>query len=322
MLVLAWAPTSHISRSALLAKELGIEFRGVHYLQLKPYYAPIRYVLQTFKTLRVLRQDHPDVIFVQNPPIFAALVVYLYCLLSGGKYLIDSHTDALLASWWRWSLPIHRFLSRRAAATIVTNDHLGNMVESWRATAFILDDIPTTFKRGDSFPLDGEFNIVMVSSYSYDEPLAEVVEAASHLPTVHFYITGKPTRAGRTILRSAPSNVHATGLLPFEDYYSLLADVQAVMVLTTEDHTLQWGACEAISVGTPVITSDWPILRQYFHKGTIHVDNTAKGIQEGILRMRAEHERLVREVVELQRERLQEWERKKAELMALIENHR
>jgi hypothetical protein len=92
-----------------------------------------------------------------------------------------------------------------------------------------------------------------------------------------------------------------------------------VMVLTTEDHTLQWGACEAISLGKPVITSDWPFLKAYFHKGTIHVDNSVEGIHQGVVRMQREWERLSSEAIELRAERRLEWDQKRDALFRMIQ---
>jgi glycosyltransferase involved in cell wall biosynthesis len=243
--------------------------------------------------------------------------VWLYCLLSGSHLIIDSHTDALLAPWWRWTLPLHRFLSRRAICTIVTNDYLREMVEAWGAPAFVLADVPTEFHYRE-YPVQEPFAVAMVSSFSYDEPRQRVFQVAQRLPDVHFYITGDLKLARSTELEQPPPNVHFTGFLQTEDYYGLLASAQAVMVLTTENHTLQWGACEAISLGKPVITSDWPFLKEYFHKGTVHVDNSIEGIYQGVVQLRQEWERYDQEAKELRQERQLEWAQKQAELMRMI----
>jgi hypothetical protein len=81
---------------------------------------------------------------------------------------------------------------------------------------------------------------------------------------------------------------------------------------------LQWGACEAISLGKPVITSDWPFLKEYFHKGTVHVDNSIEGIYQGVVQLRQEWERYDQEAKELRQERQLEWAQKQAELMRMI----
>jgi glycosyltransferase involved in cell wall biosynthesis len=317
MLFLAWAAPSHSGRSRLLADKMDIELLLVHYLRRGSRYAPVKYLLQAIKTLAELRRRRPQVVFVQDPPILASLIVWIYCRLANAHLIIDSHTDALLASWWQWSMPLHRFLSRRAICTIVTNDHLKDIVESWGAPAFVLADVPTRF-RYRPYPLDGGFNVAMVGSFSYDEPRQCVFQAAEKLPDVQFYVTGSLDLSSASELASAPPNVHFTGFLPAEDYYGLLRSAHAVMVLTTEDHTLQWGACEAVSLGRPVITSDWPFLRSYFSKGTVYVDNSAEDIHRGIVEMRREWKQLSREVIELREEREREWDEKHAALMRMI----
>ena len=42
------------------------------------------------------------------------------------------------------------------------------------------------------------------------------------------------------------------------------------------------GAYEAIYLSTPVVVSHWPLLRQAFDEGAVHVDNTAANIAAGI----------------------------------------
>ncbi len=306
-LFLAWAPPSHTRRSELMARRLGIPLRRVHVLKLKPYLAPLRYSIQAVLTLIILFRERPKVVFVQNPPIFAPLFAWMYCALTGSGLIIDSHTDALQSRIWRWSLPIHRFLSRRAVVTIVTNEHLSQIISGWGARSQIVVDIPSDLPSGTPYPVQHPFNIAMVSSFAPDEPLDEVVEVARSLPDVGFYVTGDPVQGFKRLPADPPPNLHLTGFLPDDKYYGLLRSVQAVMALTTEDHTMQRGACEAVWLGQPVITSNWPLLRQTFHKGTVHVDNTAEGIRTGVLDMRAQYQRLAEEVALLQEERRRQW---------------
>jgi len=263
-LFIAWIAYSR--RSQLIADKLQMKFYPIQSLKRRYFYAPLRYVLQTMRTLAILVREQPRLVFVQNPPIFAAMVVYVYAKLWRARYVIDSHTGALLAPWWKWSLPIHAFLSRRAITTIVTNQHLQALVDSWNAKSLVISDIPTAFPQGKSFSLAGEFNIAVINSFSPDEPLEEVLEAAANLPKVQFYVTGNPIRAKKSLFQNSPDNVEFTGFLPDEKYFSLLRAVQAVMTLTTDNHTMQRGACEAVWLGKPIITSDWPILKEYLIK--------------------------------------------------------
>lgn len=304
---LAWAKPSHSRRSELMARRLGIPLRRVHVLKMKPYLAPLRYLAQAGLTLALLFRERPRLVFVQNPPIFAPLFVWLYSALTGSRMIIDSHTDALQGPLWQWSWGLHRFLSRRALTTLVTNAHLQHLVEGWGARSHVLTDIPSDLPQGQPYPLEHAFNVVMVSSFSPDEPLDAVLEAAHRLPEVGIYVTGDRVQGFKRLPKTLPPNLHLTGFLSDERYYGLLRSADAVMALTTEDHTNQRGACEAVWVSRPIITSDWPFLRQTFHRGTVHVDNTADGIYAGVMEMRARHQDLAREVVLLQDERRQQW---------------
>jgi len=315
---LAWSPPSHTRRSELVARRLDIPLRRVHVLKKKPYLAPLRYAIQALLTLIVLFHERPKVVLVQNPPIFAPLFAWIYCALTRSSLVIDSHTDALQSSAWEWSLPLHRFLSRRAKATLVTNAHLAQILQGWGAKSQIIMDVPSELPAGKPYPLEHPFNIAMVSSYAPDEPLGEVIQVAGSLPDIGFYVTGDLRWGSKRLPADPPSNLHLTGFLPDDEYYGLLRSVHAVMALTTEDHTMQRGACEAVWLGQPIITSHWPVLRRSFHKGAIHVDNTAEGIRAGILHMRAVHEHLTGEVQLLQEERRRQWQAIVTQLEALL----
>jgi glycosyltransferase involved in cell wall biosynthesis len=283
--------------------------------------APIKYFFQAIMTLALLGRQRYRLVFVQNPPVFAALSVYIYCLSARACFVIDSHTESLLSPVWRSTLPLHRFLSRKAITTLVTNDHLRRMITSWRAHAFVLRDVPSRMSRGGYVDLpDAALNVAVISSASYDEPTDQVLEAARTLPDVAFHVTGnRDTKSLQDMAASAPRNVRFTGYLPDEEYYSLLDKVQVVMCLTTEDHTHQSGASEALWLGKPIITSDWPLLRDYFDKGTLHIDNTGRGIRQAVLTMKQCLPAYQSEIQALQRERLHEWLEKEQTLLSLVE---
>jgi glycosyltransferase involved in cell wall biosynthesis len=312
---------AHNRRSQLISKELHLKLYAIQSLKRLYILAPIRYILQGIKSFIIMVKDKPDLIFVQNPPIFAPLIVYLYTIIRKSKYIIDSHTGALLAPWWRWTLPIHSFLSRRALTTIVTNEHLRKIITSWNANAFTLADIPTAFPSSNGcLPLKGDFNIVVINTFSPDEPIKIILKAAAALPDINFYITGDTIRAKKEDLINHPENITFTGFLPDDQYISLLRSVQAIMVLTTDNHTMQRGACEALSLGQPIITSNWPVLKQYFNRGTIFVNNTVNGIREGVLKMGKNRSVLKKEIMILKKESIQEWRNKSFQLLRMIED--
>jgi glycosyltransferase involved in cell wall biosynthesis len=194
-------------------------------------------------TFAFLIRHRYQLVFVQDPPIFTVLPVYFFSLFSKTRFIIDSHTDALQASWWKWTLPLHRFLESRAITTIVTNDRLREMIEGWGAHGFTLPDPPAQFDIPKPRMLsDSSLNVVVVSTADYDEPIEEILEVARELPEVNFYITGDfaNSRHHQGVVERAPESVHFTGYLR-EDYFALLDAADVVMCLTTEDNTFLSG---------------------------------------------------------------------------------
>lgn len=319
-LFLVWGFPQGAHRSQFMAELLGMDIEHVFFTPKRGRSSAfLKYPVQAMKTLFVLAHRRPQVVFVQNPPIFAPLIVYLWGLVGGTKLIIDSHTDALLASWWEWSLPLHRFLSRRAIVTLVTNDYLRQMIAEWGANALTLTDVPAIpSRRQQSRQSNDSFNILYVSTASYDEPISEVLEAASRLPEVCFRITGNYQNNAQHIIQSAPANVHFTGYVPDEEFFALFEAAHAVMCLTTENHTMQSGASEALWSAKPIITSNWPMLRDYFDQGTLHVDNTADGIVQAVATMRENLPAFEVGIKALQAKRRDEWSRKVEELIQQI----
>ncbi|OGO36657.1 MAG: hypothetical protein A2Z03_06745 [Chloroflexi bacterium RBG_16_56_8] len=317
---IVWGPPSHGPRSQVLARELGIE--SLHFVRAGArrgvLSAPFRYMYQAFETLRRLWRERPQVVFVQSPPSLAVLSVYVYCRMTGASYLIDAHSAALLQRVWMWPRWLHRILIASAITTIVTNEHFAAQIQADGGHAFVLRDVPSRFGKQSTYPLHGKFNIAIVNTFADDEPLEEMLAAAKELTDVEFYITGKKQHARAEVLALAPANVHFTDFLPDDAYYALLDGVDGVMCLTTRQHTMQRGACEALSLGKPIITSDSHLLRSYFERGAVHVSNQRESIREGILRLRTGLDRYQAEILDLREERRREWQQKKQALAGLI----
>jgi len=314
---LVWGTPDQGPRSRVLSRELGIDAIFVQTaLPRGALYAPLKYLIQSAKTAALLFREKPGVVFVQSPPLFAVLVTCLYCALRDAVYIVDAHSAAFMGPWW--SMPpnwLKKKLSQGAAATLVTNTRLKQMVEEMGGHAIILSDVPTTFEFTVDYPVHEGFSVAIINTSSVDEPLSQTLQAAAHLPAVHFYVTGRLDRRSSELASHSPPNVHFTGFLPDAEYYGLLSSVQSVACLTTRNHTMQRGASEALWLGKPIITSDWPILREYFSRGTVHVDNSVHGIRQGVLQMQSDHARLQEEIRSLQMLRRQEWHEKIANVL-------
>jgi len=316
-MVIAWAPYSR--RSEVFARELRATLRCIHYLKFQaPPYAPFKYILQAVRTLQTLFEQRPEVVFVQNPPFVSGLVVSFYCRIARAQYVLDHHSAAF-APIWNWTQPIQKRLARDAVVNIVTNQHWADVIHSWKAPALVMGDPFADLPPGEQFPIaSGLTTMAFVQTFAPDEPLEAVLEAAAQLPDVHLYVTGDISRRSASFLEGKPHNVTYTGFLPDSQYVGLLRAVDAIIVLTTRDHTLQLGGCEAVSAGKPLIVSDWLFLRQFFSKGAVYVKNSPENICQGIREVQRRKGQLRREIVALRAENRQEWQAKLVELKALV----
>jgi len=308
---IVWAPYSRRSQS--LAAELGMSLYLIHHLKFQRLaYAPFKYVLQALHTLVILLKVRPCIVFVQDPPIFASLVVYFYTTLTLGRcrFIVDAHSGALLHPWWKPFRGLQKFIYRRALTVITTNRTLTELVQSWGAKSMSLAGPPINVPSGEAMPLDGAFNLVLINTFSPDEPVSVVLEAVVNMPDVHLYITGDLSKAPSSMRQATPANVTFTGFLPNDDYWKLLRGADAIMAFTTDDFTLQLGGMEAVAVGKPLITSDFSFLREYFSQGTVYVSNTPEGIRQGITEMQKNITRLSKEILSLRRTHQEEWHTK------------
>jgi glycosyltransferase involved in cell wall biosynthesis len=314
---ITWYP--YCRRSDTIAEFLGGSSHLIHYLSFKrPLQAPAKYVLQTVATLRALSRDRPEVVLVAVPPIFAAIPVWLYARRTRTRFVIDAHTGIFEHARWRWLLPMTRALFRHADAVVVTGQHLQRIVASWGARATIIGDVPVHFAEGRAPAPCRAPRVVVVNTFSLDEPVDELLSAARALPEARFFVTGDRRHARAPWLANAPANVTFTGFIPEEDYAGLLRAADVVAVFTTHDHTMQRGAYEAVALGKPLVTSDWGLLRETFSRGTVHVANEGPAIAAGIRLALANAKQLAAEMQILRREREALFSTRLADLLRLI----
>lgn len=317
-LAISWAPYSRMSST--FSKELGARLFCVHYLRFQsPPHAPFKYILQALRTLQILARERPRAIHVQTPPFVGGLVVDLYCRLTGAKFVLHYHSAAF-GKIWDWALPLQKMLARRAVTNIVTNQYWADKVEGWGGKTLVMIDPFLELPQGEPYPVKPGFKVAFVSTFADDEPLEAVMQAARNMPDVQFYVTGDKRKKPASFFESAPVNVTFTGFLdPDRQYPGLLRAVDAVMVLTTRDYTLQLGGCEATAVKKPLITSDWPYLREVFSRGTAFVSDSAESIQAGIREIQGNYEHYSSEISRLRGEKQQEWDLRLHQLKQMME---
>jgi len=307
------------NHSKTLADSIDSKVYFVFYAALKKiYFLPFRYLLQAIKTIKILVEENPNVVIVQNPPIILPMLIFIWGKIFGTKLIIDSHTAAFLTPPWKQFLFLHKYLSRFALTTIVTNTGLASIVKSWEANVTILTGPIPNISKNNIKHEDNDTNIVCISSFAIDEPINEVIEMAKNIPDIKFFITGDYYRLKSEILKEATTNIVFTGYLTRVDYINLLKSAFGIIDLTKRDYTLLDGGYEAVAVQVPLITSDWPVLKEYFNKGTLYTNNTKESLVYAVRYLLSNHEKLQQEIGMLKAELQDRFDSEKAELKNLI----
>lgn len=314
---ISWAP--HCSRSDYTARELQGASHMVYWggLGSRPATIWLKYLGQALRTWWILLRDKPDAVFVMSPPVVAGLAVYPYCALRRIPFVVDAHTGAFLDPRWRVLQPLQRWLCRRAATTIITNEHLARMLTGFGADWTMLPDVPVRYPVSTSTFETSGFLIAVICSFDYDEPVDVIVESARALPDVTFLVTGDPRKVEH-LRPTFPPNLRLTGFLENSAYGQLLREADIVMALTTGQHKMLRAAYEAIYQGTPIIISESPMLREEFGAGAILVENSADQIVAAVRRMKEHLETYREQARQLRDVKQQRWERNKALLMTKI----
>ena len=316
---ISWALDS--SRNDSLAFHLGARSYKIHYFKKRNMLlSPLKYILATCRTLGVLNKESPDIIFVQNPPVFAVLLIWLYCVFKKRKYVVDTHSGAFTYRRWVLFLWLYRFLAKHAIVNILHNESIAKKMVKWNAPTIVIGELPYQLETDRSFDFRKGFNVVFVNTFSKDEPIEEVLEAARKMPLVNFYITGSLNNASKSVITGASDNIILTNYLPKKDYVALLKDIDIVISLTNNDYTMQNGAYEALTLGRPIITSNWQVLHNTFYRGAICIDNKSDDIVKAINEIRKNYPYYIGEIRALQTELKTTWTKKLSNLLELLDS--
>lgn len=307
-----WLTWEDHRRSRELASAFGAEYLPI----IGPENRFLRYFLLCSKTLFLLIKIRPSLIFCQNPSI--VLNTFLCCLknLFGYHLIADRHSNFKFYTLgsnspkWRLFHTLSKFTLRRSDLTIVTNDHLAQLVKASGGNAVILPDKLPSFPGIAEKELQGNKSIVFISTFSADEPINAVIDAFRLLPEdLHLYITGNFRKKKNLdqFVRSLPRNVSLTGFLDEQSYLELLTSADILLVLTNQEYILNCGSYEAVSLGKPMVLGDTATIREYFFKGAIYSrldsQSLANNIQEAFIKKST----LEEEVRELKVELTNDW---------------
>jgi glycosyltransferase involved in cell wall biosynthesis len=254
----AWGPTS--GRGAEIAAALGGQSHCFYPPRLaRKALVPLRYALSAVATTAYLARHRPRAVIATNPPVFPGLLAFAYGRLAGVPVLLDSHPSSFGRKGDRLSarlLPVHAWLARRVAATLVTTDDWVRQVARWGGRAEIVHEAPSGLAGSEPRALPARPVVLFAGVFAQDEPFAEVIEAARLLPSVELRVTGDLRRCPPGLRAAAPANVRFLGYLDGADYRQALQQADVVLALTTEPTSVMRAAYEAVYAGRPLVTSD------------------------------------------------------------------
>jgi len=270
-------------RSAGLARELDIE---CHFVDGGSGNVARRYLRQWRETARIVRRHRPSAVVVMQPPIVALWSV-MFATSSSVRLIGDLHTGVFTDPKWKWATGFTLNLLRRRGSAIVTGSQLAEVCRVKGVDALVLHDIVhrTSAPEGEAESavvrelLDGGPFVLVPLAYAFDEPIPQILKAASIYPSVNWVLTGK---APEHIRAAAPSTVIFPGYVSDSDYSRLLHAAAAVAALTAEENTMQRAGYEALSAGRPLVTAPTKVLRDYFSTAAFYATLTTRGIADAV----------------------------------------
>lgn len=243
----------------------------------------LNYARLFLKSMRELHRAAPEVVWVQLPQVPALWAALAYRTLSTKpvKVVADCHNAQLRRPWSHF--PLALWSLKQCNVILVHNDAMLKQANAngWPMDkVLVLEDVPAMGKDKPASGLALQHIlapkpwVVFPGSFAADEPIEEVLAAASIAPEFTFIITGRPDKAKQNghNISELPKNVVLPGFLPVELFDDILREADVVIGLTREEG-IQLSVCnEALGFGRPLVTSDTKILRELFGEAAVMVD--------------------------------------------------
>ncbi len=316
---ISWGRESE--KSKYLSKGIGAEFNQIYIKKIWfiPLPTIIRYIVQSIMTFVLLIKKRPEVVCVQNPPVFAPIVSWLYCLIFRSRLAIDSHTAAFLDKKWRFFFPLFRFVAKRADLNTAHNYKNLEILEKWGIEpAFVLQNYNPKYDLG---LLQGEMKnqdlaekaekselpIFMVNRFANDDDWQTVFRAAELMKEATFFVTGSVPK-DKNIKETTPSNVVLTGYLNHDDFMRLMWRSRVVLAFTSREDTVLWSIREIMALRKPFITSDTEVLRHYFGEVGLFVKSDSEKLAKRIKEAVEEEDKIKKNIDEFIEKDNKRWE--------------
>ncbi len=331
MLYIAW--TEYQRRQVSMAPEIGFECIFLPVLSSNRLVKLLKYINNFALTIKLLWRQRPEFVWVQLPQVPLLWVSLFYKATQGNKVKViaDCHNAMFRKPWSRF--PYGLSILHHCDCVLVHNDMvLQQAVEQCNAKTkiLVLEDVPPLIEKSKDVPqpkcLFGSPRpwIVLPGSFADDEPVREVLEAATMVPEATFVLTGRleKLRLHDIDPHQAPHNVVFTDYLSIDEYDSLLRHADAIVGLTKVEG-VQLSVCnEAIGYGKPLIVANTQLLNDMFSSGAQLVDPfDPVSIATGIRNVLQKPEYFSKLSSDLSRRRRARWrETQLADVLSAIKN--
>lgn len=312
-----WISWETHTRSRSISKTLNIEL--IELLSNKNRI--LKYMTLTIRTIKVLFQNKPKVLIVQNPSIVLGYLSVLLRPLFKYKLIMDCHNAAIypLEDKYTWLTSIAQFLVRKANFVIVTNDELSKKVLALKGSPIILNDPIPLFKYDESSKFQNSHpKVTLIATWAEDEPILEFLNAAKKIKDVDFYVTGKLKDQS---ISEKFKTINFPGFLSREEYIKLIATSDLIVDLTTRENCLVCGAYEAVGVGVPLLLSKTISLQATFDSGAEFCENSEQSIETGVLSALSNIEDLKIQIKHMKKVHMKRWSEHSLNLIKELNNN-
>lgn len=234
----------------------------------------VRYIVLTLKTIRILSSRNVEFAFVQNPSIVLSLLAVVLKRVLKYKVVVDAHNAGIRPSSNPSDITsrLAKVVIKYADLTLVTNSELEKVVLDYGGRAFVLPDpIPELSKPTGRFTIPAKPYLLLICSWSSDEPYKDIILAMRSVPYMNLYITGNYKKAlSKEEVSGLTENIVLLGYVSENDYIQYLRHSKLCIDLTSRDDCLVCGGYEAAALNVPCIISDTKVNRETFYKGFVY----------------------------------------------------
>ncbi len=329
IIFISWTPFGR--HTELLGKALNaeiffinkfIKFKGILWKLL----FPIDYIFKSIKSTLILLRTNPRIVFVQNPPSIAVVVIVAISKIFRVKSVIDSHNGAFEKPWI--SVPFHIWALRKADVVTIHNQILFNQLTSDKRFANInftilnsrLSEFPLEQKEGSQ-----EKYFIVISSFSDDEPMDILLEGVGLFTEKEteykFKITGNYKKNILVYEKYHNyQNIQFLGFVDDKTYDFLLVNAFGIISLSTRDDVQQFALMEAVGAEVPFISNKNKTNLDLFEQKMIFIDNTVLDVSEGLNRFIKNKNELDKNITEIKIYQKAQWEKQFQNLLRQLDS--